>query len=88
MMTAYPYDLGIVDELRRRYIARRGAQNLPADFTDDARWARIKKFHDAAVALQNMNSSVYDLENADNAARKKLVAHIRQQIQKLKQFEK
>lgn len=88
MMTAYPYDLGIVDELRRRYIARRGAKNLPADFTDDARWARIKKFHDAAVALQNMNSSVYDLENADNAARKKLVAHIRQQIQKLKQYEK
>lgn len=88
MMTAYPYDLGIVDELRRRYIARRGSNNLPADFADDARWARIKKFHDAAVALQNMNSDTCDLVFADNAARKKLVTHIKQQIQKLKQYER
>lgn len=88
MLQSYSHDLGVADAVRTRYLKYRDEHDLPADFKDDARWQEIRRYHDAANLLSNMNETVADMEYLDKNERKKNLTQLKKQIQELRKFER
>ena len=80
MLRSYAYDLGVADAVRARY--------LPADFTDDTRWAKIARFHDAAAMLEKMDEELSDFQYLNQDERKQVLARVKKQIESLKKFDR
>lgn len=88
MLRSYTNDLGIVNEVRKKYIKYRGTSDLPHDFTDDARWAEIKAYHDAAELLEQMNETVSDFQYSDRANQGQKLKQIKKQIELLHKYDR
>ena len=88
MLRSYTNDLGIVDEVRRKYLKYRGTNGLPDDFTDDSRWAEIKTYHDAAELLEEINETVSDFKHSDRANQNQKLKQIKKQIDLLHKYDR
>ena len=84
----YPYDLGVVNQVRTQYLKYRDTRDLPEDFTDDARWEQISAYHKAASILENMNETVQDLQYIDKTERKDRIKEVKTQIDELYKCER
>ena len=87
MLRSYSRDLGVADAVRARYLKYRDARDLPIDFTDDARWNKISMYHNAAAVLEKMDQEVMDFHYFNKDERKKTLAHLKCQIEKLHKYE-
>lgn len=54
LLDSYLYYLDIMDAVRARYLKYRNLHDLPRDFTDDARWNQISRWHHAANIMDVM----------------------------------
>lgn len=88
MLRSYTNDLGIVNEVRKKYIKYRGTSGLPDDFTDDSRWAEIKTYHDAAELLEQMNETVSDFQYSDRVNQGQKLKQIKKQIELLHKYDR
>lgn len=88
MLRSYTNDLGVVNEVRKKYIKYRKSGDLPRDFTDDTRWAEIKAFHDAAELLEQMNETVSDFQYSDQANQGQKLKQIKKQIELLHKYDR
>lgn len=88
MLRSYTNDLGIVDEVRRKYLKYRGTNGLPKDFTDDARWAEIKAYHDATELLEEINETVSDFQYSDRVNQNQKLKQIKKQIDMLHKYDR
>lgn len=88
MLRSYAYDLGVADAVRAQYLKHRAARYLPADFTDDTRWAKIARFHDAAAMLEKMDEELSDFQYLNQDERKQVLARVKKQIESLKKFDR
>ena len=88
MLRSYSRDLGVVDAVRARYLKYRDVRDLPADFTDDARWQKILSYYNAAAVLEKMDEEVMDFHYLNKDERKRTLAHLKHQIDKLRKYER
>ena len=88
MLRSYTNDLGVVNEVRKKYIKYRGTSDLPHDFTDDARWTEIKAYHDAAELLEQMDETVSDFQYSDRANQGQKLKQIKKQIELLHKYDR
>ena len=88
MLRSYAYDLGVANAVRARYLKHRDARYLPADFTDDARWNQIARFHDAAAVLEKMDEELSDFQYLGKDERKRTLARVKKQMENLRKFDR
>jgi hypothetical protein len=84
----YPYELGVVDEIRAQYLKYRNVRELPDDFMDDKRWKQIVTYHRSAAVLEQMNETVQDLQHVDKQERGNRIKQVKEQVKMLHKYER
>lgn len=88
MLRSYSADLGVANVVRTEYLKHRNVHDLPNDFTDDARWAKISRFHDAVDVLEKMDEELADFQYLNTDERKRTLARVKRQIAALHKFDR
>jgi len=88
ILRSYLRDLGVTNAVRAQYLKHCDTRNLPADFTDDAHWNKISKFHNATDILGKMDEELTDFQYLNDDERARTLAHIKRQIDVLHKYER